>query len=57
MLQILEDQQTHAVPTDPAQLRALARRVLSPDSEGADLLGALRAAFERTHAAFLERLR
>ena len=57
VLQILEDRQTHVVPTDPAQLRALARRVLSPDADGAVLLTALRAALERTHAAFLTFLR
>ncbi|MBN2450298.1 MAG: glutamate-ammonia-ligase adenylyltransferase [Lentisphaeria bacterium] len=37
-LQILEDRQTHALPTQTTQLDALARRALGPQHNGADLL-------------------
>ncbi|MEW6441015.1 MAG: glutamate-ammonia-ligase adenylyltransferase [bacterium] len=46
-LQILDDRQTHALPQDPAQLKALARRVLGVEAGPSDLLQTVRACSAR----------
>jgi len=51
-LQLLEDRQTHVLPEAPAQLDALARRVLGAGHAGADLLRAVAEVTERTAAQF-----
>jgi glutamate-ammonia-ligase adenylyltransferase len=51
-LQLLEDRQTHSLPETPAQQDALARRVLGPGRNGADLLAAVCQVTERTAALF-----
>jgi glutamate-ammonia-ligase adenylyltransferase len=46
-LQIYEDRQTHSLPRDPAQLRALARLMLGSAATSAELLAELAKRFER----------
>jgi [glutamine synthetase] adenylyltransferase / [glutamine synthetase]-adenylyl-L-tyrosine phosphorylase len=46
-LQIYEDRQTHSLPQDPAQLRALARLMLGGGASSDQLLRALADRFER----------
>jgi [glutamine synthetase] adenylyltransferase / [glutamine synthetase]-adenylyl-L-tyrosine phosphorylase len=51
-LQIYEDRQTHRLPSDPAQLRALARLMLGGGAAERQLLDALAERFTRVHAAY-----
>ncbi|MGD0727400.1 MAG: glutamate-ammonia-ligase adenylyltransferase [Spirochaetia bacterium] len=51
-LQIYEDRQTHNLPRDPAQLRALARRMLGSGATAEQLLAKLARRFERVQAAY-----
>jgi glutamate-ammonia-ligase adenylyltransferase len=56
-LQIYEDRQTHSLPQDPAQLRALARLMLGGGASSEQLLRALSDRFERirsTYQAFMQ---
>ncbi len=56
-LQIYEDRQTHSLPQDPAQLRALARLMLGSGATSEQLLRALADRFERirsTYQAFMQ---
>jgi glutamate-ammonia-ligase adenylyltransferase len=52
-LQIHEDRQTHSLPRDPSQLRALARLMLGSGASEAQLVKALAERFERVQAAWL----
>ncbi len=59
-LQVLNDQQRHRLPTQPQELRALARRILGPDSDERDLrarLAECRARVRCAYDATLRRLR
>jgi glutamate-ammonia-ligase adenylyltransferase len=51
-LQIYEDRQTHSLPRDPSQLRALARLMLGSSATGEQLLARLGQRFERVHARY-----
>jgi [glutamine synthetase] adenylyltransferase / [glutamine synthetase]-adenylyl-L-tyrosine phosphorylase len=51
-LQIYEDRQTHSLPRDPAQLRALARRMLGSGATSDHLLAALSERFQRVQSAY-----
>jgi glutamate-ammonia-ligase adenylyltransferase len=51
-LQIYEDRQTHSLPRDPAQLRALARLMLGSGATAEQLLGKLGRRFERVQKAY-----
>jgi glutamate-ammonia-ligase adenylyltransferase len=51
-LQIYEDRQTHSLPRDPAQLRALARLMLGSRATSAQLLAALDERFRRVRSAY-----
>jgi [glutamine synthetase] adenylyltransferase / [glutamine synthetase]-adenylyl-L-tyrosine phosphorylase len=51
-LQVLEDQQRHSLPTQPAELRALARRVLGPESDAAHLQATLAECQARVRARY-----
>jgi glutamate-ammonia-ligase adenylyltransferase len=51
-LQIYEDRQTHNLPRDPAQLRALARRMLGSGATAEQLLAKLGKRFERVQGAY-----
>jgi glutamate-ammonia-ligase adenylyltransferase len=51
-LQIYEDRQTHSLPRDPSQLRALARLMLGSGAGSAELLTALDERFHRVRAAY-----
>ena len=51
-LQIYEDRQTHSLPRDPAQLRALARLMLGGGATSAQLLSALDERFQRVRSAY-----
>ena len=56
-LQIYEDRQTHSLPQDPVQLRALARLMLGSGATSENLLRALSDRFERirsTYRAFMQ---
>lgn len=53
-LQIYEDRQTHSLPRDPAQLRALARLMLGGGATEEQLRAALAARFQRVQAAWRE---
>ena len=55
-LQIYEDRQTHSLPQDPAQLRALARLMLGSNATSDQLLAALSDRFERIRAIYQEYL-
>ncbi len=55
-LQIYEDRQTHSLPRDPAQLRALARLMLGGGATSEQLLAALDERFQRVRAAYEELL-
>ena len=46
-LQILENRQIHSLPTDPAELDALAKRVLGVDGDGDEFLAAIQASSDR----------
>jgi glutamate-ammonia-ligase adenylyltransferase len=51
-LQIYEDRQTHSLPRDPAQLRALARLMLGVGATSTQLLTALDERFQRVRSAY-----
>jgi glutamate-ammonia-ligase adenylyltransferase len=51
-LQIYEDRQTHSLPRDPSQLRALARLMLGTGASEEQLHRALAERFERVHRAW-----
>jgi len=51
-LQIYEDRQTHNLPRDPVELRALARRMLGSGATAEQLLAKLSRRFERVQAAY-----
>ena len=51
-LQLLEDRQTHALPKDPGQLRALAKRMLGTDREADPFMDLLNECLKRIHDAF-----
>jgi [glutamine synthetase] adenylyltransferase / [glutamine synthetase]-adenylyl-L-tyrosine phosphorylase len=51
-LQIYEDRQTHSLPRDPSQLRALARLMLGSGATAEQLLGKLGRRFERVQKAY-----
>jgi glutamate-ammonia-ligase adenylyltransferase len=53
-LQIYEDRQTHSLPRNPAQLRALARLMLGGGATSEQLLAALDERFQRVRAAYEE---
>jgi glutamate-ammonia-ligase adenylyltransferase len=55
-LQLLEDRQTHALPKDPDQLSALAKRMLGSDKESDHFMGLLNACLKRIHDAFTKYL-
>jgi [glutamine synthetase] adenylyltransferase / [glutamine synthetase]-adenylyl-L-tyrosine phosphorylase len=55
-LQILEDQQIHAIPQEEAQLAALARRLLGPDGTSERLLHLLNQCQARVRRAYASRL-
>jgi glutamate-ammonia-ligase adenylyltransferase len=56
-LQVLNDQQRHRLPTQPEELRALARRVLGPESGEADLRARLDECQVRVRSRYDETLR
>ncbi len=51
-LQIYEDRQTHNLPSDPAQLRALARLMLGGGATAAQLMAKLSQRLERVQAEY-----
>ena len=51
-LQLLEDRQTHALPKDPDQLSALAKRMLGSEREAEYFMDLLNACLKRIHEAF-----
>jgi len=51
-LQILEDRQIHALPSDEAELTALARRMLGSQGTATEFLDRLNACLQRTHEAY-----
>jgi glutamate-ammonia-ligase adenylyltransferase len=51
-LQILEDRQIHALPGDPAALRALARRMMGGHTETEQFMEVLDHTLERVHDAY-----
>ncbi len=53
-LQIYEDRQTHSLPRDPAQLRALARLMLGGRASSEQLLSALDERFRRVRSTYEE---
>ena len=53
-LQILEDRQIHALPTDAAELTALAKRMSGLQATAADFTADLHARLQRVHQAYLE---
>jgi glutamate-ammonia-ligase adenylyltransferase len=55
-LQIYEDRQTHSLPRDPAQLRALARLMLGSGAGSEQLLAALGERFRRVRSAYKDLL-
>jgi glutamate-ammonia-ligase adenylyltransferase len=55
-LQIYEDRQTHSLPRDPSQLRALARLMLGGGASPDQLLSALDERFRRVRSAYEEHM-
>lgn len=55
-LQIMEDRQIHAIPTDSRELEALARRVHGPQATGTAFATDLQNRLTRVRAAFLKYL-
>jgi glutamate-ammonia-ligase adenylyltransferase len=51
-LQLLEDRQTHALPKDPDQLSALAKRMLGSDREAKHFMDLMNECLKRIHDAF-----
>jgi len=56
-LQLYEDRQTHSLPRDPSQLRALARLMLGAGASAQTLSRNLSECFERVQAAYQDFLR
>jgi glutamate-ammonia-ligase adenylyltransferase len=55
-LQILEDRQIHALPKDPAELDALAKRMLGIESNGSRLMEEVENCSKRVRKAYIEHL-
>jgi glutamate-ammonia-ligase adenylyltransferase len=55
-LQILEDRQIHALPKDPAELDALAKRMLGIESNGSHFMEEVESCSKRVRAAYIEHL-
>jgi glutamate-ammonia-ligase adenylyltransferase len=55
-LQIFEDRQTHTLPSEPAELAALARRSLGPGATAELFAGELEACLQRVRRAWRTRL-
>jgi glutamate-ammonia-ligase adenylyltransferase len=55
-LQLLEDRQTHALPKDPDQLSALAKRMLGSDREAKHFMDLMNECLKRIHDAFTKYL-
>jgi glutamate-ammonia-ligase adenylyltransferase len=55
-LQILEDRQIHALPKDPADLDALAKRMLGIESNGSRFMEEVESCSKRVRAAYIEYL-
>ncbi|MBI3986907.1 MAG: glutamate-ammonia-ligase adenylyltransferase [Lentisphaerae bacterium] len=55
-LQLFEDRQVHAVPESPDERRALARRVLGPESTAEQFIEELTTRLRRIHAAYTQAL-
>ncbi|MFC1823435.1 hypothetical protein ACFL9T_12060, partial [Thermodesulfobacteriota bacterium] len=51
-LQILEDRQNHALPSDPQQLAALAKRMLGPRATPEQFMELLKECLARVHGAY-----
>ncbi|MDY7033310.1 MAG: glutamate-ammonia-ligase adenylyltransferase [Thermodesulfobacteriota bacterium] len=52
-LQILEDRQIHSIPQDPAELTALAKRVLGIESNAKEFTGQLNECLRRVREAYM----
>jgi glutamate-ammonia-ligase adenylyltransferase len=55
-LQIFEDRQTHTLPSEPAELAALARRTLGPEATAEGFAAELEACLQRVRRAWQARL-
>jgi glutamate-ammonia-ligase adenylyltransferase len=55
-LQIFEDRQTHTLPSEPAELAALARRTLGPEATGEHFAAELDACLQRVRRVWQARL-
>jgi glutamate-ammonia-ligase adenylyltransferase len=51
-LQIFEDRQTHTLPSEPAELAALARRTLGTEATAESFAGELNACLQRVQRAW-----
>ena len=51
-LQILEDRQIHVLPMDPAELDALAKKMLGPEADAAGFLEGLDVRLQRINDAY-----
>jgi glutamate-ammonia-ligase adenylyltransferase len=51
-LQIFEDRQTHTLPSEPAELAALARRTLGTEATAEGFAGELKACLQRVEQAW-----
>ena len=56
-LQILEDRQIHTLPQDPAELTALARRMMGIDATAEAFLGEVEERTRRIHKAYQQHLK
>ena len=55
-LQILEDRQIHALPKDPAELDALAKRMLGIEGNGSRFMEEVESCSKRVRTAYIEHL-
>jgi glutamate-ammonia-ligase adenylyltransferase len=55
-LQILEDRQIHALPTDARELEALAKRILGIESDAGRLMAEVESRCQRVRSAYVEHL-
>jgi len=55
-LQILEDRQIHALPRDPAELEALAKRVLGVQSDAAGFMAEIEQCTTRIRQVYTDYL-
>jgi len=55
-LQLLDNRQVHALPTDPVALEALAKRINGKDEETADFRNEIELTMKRVHATYTELL-